>query len=139
MARSVRWVYSPQQGGRPIPEPVRLRLTARLRSHAEARFGGRYTRLDVRFRSQFCYVDLFVEPDKGGPGGDVPSEGQLEHLTAIPIHLCRLRYFGNEDRMSFAHFTYGAEQYVPAVFPNGEWQGLPEDALEISAMLHVQV
>lgn len=51
----------------------------------------------------------------------------------VPTHLCRLRYFSLDDRWSLAFYSYSQEKYEPAVFPSGEFQGTPEEALEASS------
>ncbi len=56
------WVRDPDSGGVKIPEGVKGRTKERILQHAEDHFAGKYTRLDVRFRGQFCYVDAFTEP-----------------------------------------------------------------------------
>jgi hypothetical protein len=135
------WVFDPDSGGRPIPEAVRQRTEERLRRYAEQHFAGRYTRLDIRFRGQFCYVDAFTEPEPPGPNWPPPDwpETREEYLTRLrntPTHLCRLRYFGgvgDEERWGFAFYTYSGERYELSVFPSGEFFGLPEEALRVSA------
>jgi hypothetical protein len=127
------WVFDPDSGGTPIPEPVRQRTEERLR-----RFAGRYTRLDVRFRGQFCYVDAYTEPEPptaSWPPPDWPEtrEAYLERLRATPTHLCRLRYFGDEEGWGFAFYTYSNERYELSVFPSGEFVGPPEEAFRAAA------
>jgi hypothetical protein len=56
MARKT-WVWSPDSGGVKIPEVVKRRTEARIRRYAEEHFAGKYTRLEIRFRGQFCYID----------------------------------------------------------------------------------
>jgi hypothetical protein len=51
---------------------------------------------------------------------------------AAPIHLCRLRYFG-EGRWGFAFFTYSNEKYELSVYPDGQFLGTPEEAFITSA------
>jgi hypothetical protein len=36
---------------------VNARTVARIEHFAAEHFAGRYTRLDIRFRGQFCYID----------------------------------------------------------------------------------
>lgn len=132
------WVFDPGSGGRPIPEPVKRRTEERIRRAAAQRFAGRYARLDVRFRGQFCYVDAYTEPDDLGPGWPPPDwpetrEQHLERLRNTPTHLCRLRYFGDEERWGFAFYTYSNERYELSVFPSGEFLGPPEEAFRVSA------
>ena len=59
---------------------------------------GAFTRLDIRFRGQFCYVDAYREPelrpDWPPPDWRESREEYAERLRNTPTHLCRLRYFG---------------------------------------------
>ena len=143
MARRGGWVWSPDRGGVRIPEPVQRRTEARLRRYAEEHFAGRYTRLEIRFRGQFCYIDAYTEPEEPGPNwppADWPEtrEEYLERLRTTPTHPCRLRYFGDEERWGFGFFAYSSEKYELSVFPSGEFFGPPEDAFEVSAQLYLR-
>jgi hypothetical protein len=134
-----QWVFDPGSGGVTIPEPVKRRTEARINRHAEQHVAGRYTRLAIRFRGQFCYVDAFTEPEPPTPDwppADWPEtrDEYMERLRNTPTHLCRLRYFGDEERWGFAFYTYSNERYELAVFPSGEFLGPPEDAFDVSAM-----
>jgi hypothetical protein len=142
VARRGTWVWSPDRGGVRIPEPVQRRTEARLRRYAEEHFAGRYTRLEIRFRGQFCYIDAYTEPEEPGPNwppADWPETRAeyLERLRTTPIHLCRLRYFGDEERWGFGFFAYSSEKYELSVFPSGEFFGPPEDAFQVSAQLYL--
>jgi len=133
------WVFDPDRGGKRIPEAVQSRTEARIRRYAEQHFAGRYTRLDIRFRGQFCYVDAYTEPEPLGPNWPPPDwpeshEAHIERLRNTPTHLCRLRYFGDEEGWGFAFYTYSNERYELAVFPWGEFLGPPEDAFHASAI-----
>ncbi|HEV8638652.1 MAG TPA: hypothetical protein VG370_30945 [Chloroflexota bacterium] len=134
-----QWVFDPGSGGVTIPEPVRRRTEARINRHAEQHFAGRYTRLEIRFRGPFCYVDAFTEPEPPTPDWPPPDwpetrDEYKERLRNTPTHLCRLRYFGDEERWGFAFYTYSNERYELAMFPSGEFLGPPEDAFDVSAM-----
>jgi hypothetical protein len=50
------------------------------------------------------------------------------------VHLCRLRYLGDEEAWSFAYYSYSSMQYEPSVFDSGSMQGTPEEAFEAGAM-----
>jgi hypothetical protein len=50
------------------------------------------------------------------------------------VHLCRLRYFGDEESWSMAFYTYSNEKYEPSFFNNGTFRGTPEEAFETSAV-----
>ena len=59
---------------------------------------------------------------------------RVERLRNTPIHLCRLRYLGDEDRWSFAMFGYSNEQYELTILPSGDFFGTPEEGLDIGAV-----
>jgi hypothetical protein len=61
----------------------------------------------------------------------------VERLRDTPIHLCRLRYRGDEEHWGFAFFAYSSEKYELSVFPSGQFFGKPEDAFEVSANVHL--
>ena len=132
-----RWVFDPDSGGKKIPENVKREVTQRIEKYAAEHYAGKYTRLDIRFRGQFCYVDAYTEPvvTDSWPPEDWPEsrEEYIERLRNTPTHLCRLRYFGN-DKWGFAFYTYSNEKYELSVFPNGEFFGKPEDAFAAAAM-----
>jgi hypothetical protein len=67
MPRQGTWEFGPNGGGKLVLQPVRKRTEARLRRYAEEHHSGRYTRLDIRFRAQFCYIDAYTEPVPPGP------------------------------------------------------------------------
>ncbi len=132
------WGYDPHSGGVKIPIPVRQRTEQRIRSYAEARYGGKFIRLDIRFRGPLCYIDVYTEPAKP-PASLLRALGEtreqyMERLRSTPLHLCRLRYFGHEARWSMAFYTYSNEKYVPCVFDNGDFHGTPEEAFETAAV-----
>ena len=134
------WVFDPDSGGKKIPEAVKSKVRQRIEGVAEKRFKGKYTRLDIRFKGQFCYIDVYQEPAvrKGRLPKDWPEtrEEFYERLRNSPTHLCRLRYFG-DDSWGYAFYTYSNETYQVSVFPNGEFKGKPEDAFLASAEVHL--
>lgn len=95
------WVRDPDSGGKKIPALVQADLIKRINQLAQVQYKSRYIRLDIRFRAQFCYIDAYTEPnlaeDWTPPGWDETREEALERLRNSPIHLCRLRYFGNDE------------------------------------------
>ncbi len=131
------WVFDPDSGGIKIPDSVKNDIVRRINNIAEQHFKGKYTRLDIRFKGQFCYIDAFQEPEvsEDWPPKDWPEtkEEYIERLRKTPTHLCRLRYFGN-DRWGFAFYTYSSEKYELSVFPDGEFLGKPEAAFMASAV-----
>lgn len=134
------WGFDPNSGGKKIPPIVQADIVKRINTVAEEQFHGHYTRLDIRFRGQFCYIDAFVEPkiSENWPPPDWPEtrEAYIERMRTTPVHLCRLRYFGN-DQWGFAFYTYSNEKYELSVFPDGEFFGKPEDAFVLSASLYL--
>ncbi len=140
MAAQKQWVYDPGSGGVKIPPKVQAVLERRIRQVAEERFQGRYTRLGIRFRSQFCYIDAYTEPVVSDtwppPDWDETRDEYLARLRNTPVHLCRLRYFGRED-WGFAFYAYSSEKYELSMFPTGEFTGQPEDAFIVSAELYL--
>jgi hypothetical protein len=134
------WVFDPDSGGQKIPDRVKVDVKRRIERVAEEHFKGQYTRLDIRFRGQFCYLDAYEEPevDPDWPPEDWPEtrEEYIERLRNTPVHLCRLRYFGG-DRWGFAFYTYSNEKYELAVYPDGDFLGKPEDAFMVSAQMYL--
>jgi hypothetical protein len=137
MVRKV-WVYDPHSGGVKIPEDVRERTHRRILAHAEKNYAGKYTRIDVRFRGALCYIDAYKEPyvapDFDPAVFGVSREEYLERQRNFPIHLCRLRYFGDENRWSMAFYTYSNEKYEPSYFDNGTFEGTPEEGFDTAAV-----
>jgi hypothetical protein len=129
-------VFDPQSGGRKIPPRVQEETRQRILAYAEKHYKGKYTRLDIRFRGVFCYIDAYTEPhvprDWPPKGVKASREEHIERLRNTPLHLCRLRYF-DQDRWSLAFYTYSHEKYEPCVFEDGGWFGTPEQGFKIGA------
>ncbi len=141
MARGT-WVFDPGSGGVKILDAVKKRTEASIRAYAKTHFDGKYTRLDIRFRGQFCYIDAYTEPEPLGEGWppahwEITREEYLEQLRNTPTHLCRLRYFGADDRWGFAFYTYSNEKYELSVYDTGEFTGRAEDAFGIAAAVYL--
>jgi hypothetical protein len=132
------WVYDPHSGGVKIPPTVRERTERRIRAYAAAHFAGKYTRLDIRFRGALCYIDAYTEPDE--PSAEFlqtlseTKKQYQERLRNMPIHLCRLRYFGDEEAWSLAFYTYSHSRYEPCRFMNGTFHGTPEQGFAVGAV-----
>jgi hypothetical protein len=128
----------PNAGGVKIPKAVQARTEQRILKYAEAHYAGKYIRLGIRFRAQFCYIDAYKEPfgvpDSLPPGFPGSREEYIEFRRNLPTHLCRLRYFGNEEAWGCAFYTYSHEKYELTVFPNGSFYGTPEEAFELSSV-----
>ena len=133
------WVYDPQSGGRKIPGSIKPRIHQRILAHAERHYAGKYNRIEILFRGKFCYIDAYREPFLPADYdpelyGDKSRDERIAELREFPTHLCRLRYFGDEDRWSMAFYTYSHEKYEPCIFDNGDWHGTPEEAFDTSAV-----
>ena len=98
--------------------------------------------IDVRFRGKFSYVDAYTEPyvskDYDPKLFGESREEHIERLRDTPTHLCRLRYFGDENRWSMAFYTYSHEKYEPCFFNTGSWHGTPEEAFDTSAVYLIE-
>lgn len=107
-------------------------------NYAKTHYAGKYTRIDIRFKARFCYIDAFQEPYV--PDDYDPSllnetrEEYFERLTNTPIHLCRLRYMGDEERWTMAVYSYSHMRYEPSVFDNGDFYGTLEEAFQASSV-----
>lgn len=137
-----QWVFDPNSGGVKINEAAKKRIEKRILQYAEANLSGRYTRLDIRFRGHFCYVDAYTEPVPPGPNwppADWPEsrEEYMERLRNIPVHLVRLRYFGDDEKWGLAFCSYANDKYELSVFPTGEFRGSIELALQTAADFHL--
>lgn len=132
------WMQNPHSGGVKIPEDVQERTRKRIEKYAAKNYAGRYTRLDIRFRGACCYIDAYQEPDEP-PRSLLKNTGETREeycrrLSETPTHLCRLRYFGNDQEWSLAFYTYSNEKYAPCVFANGSFYGTPEEGFAIGAI-----
>ncbi len=135
-AEMAPWVFDPHSGGVKIPENLKEQTKRRILAHAEKRYAGRYTRLDIRFKGALCYVDAFKEPETRGSVWKVTGEAReqyIERMRNTPTHLCRLRHLG-QARWSVAFYTYSHERYEPALFGSGEMIGTPEEGLDVGAV-----
>ena len=131
----------PHSGGLKISQLVQERTRQRIETYAKRKYRGRFTRLEVRFRGPLCYIDAYKEPSitPGWPpeGWHTTRQQMVERLRKTPKHLCRLRYFGDEDAWSLAFYTYSNETYRPSVFRTGSFFGTPEEAFDVGA-IHLQ-
>jgi len=131
------WVLDPHSGGTKISPATQAATRRRIVAHAERRYAGRYTRIELRFKGTFCYIDAYQEPsvanDFPPKGWPESREQHLERLRNTPTHLCRLRHF-SPDRWSVAFFTYSHETYQPAMFRSGQFFGTPEEGFDVGAV-----
>ena len=128
------WAVDPHTGGIKILPLVQEQTRQRIEAYARQHYAGRFLRLDIRFRGPCCYIDAYREPvvPPGWPPNDwnMTRQEYLERLRNTPVHLCRLRYFG-QDRWSLAFYTYSNEKYMPCTFRNGSFWGTPEEGFEV--------
>ena len=133
------WVFSPNSGGKKIPDLVRIDVEKRINDVAEQQLKGKFIRLELSFKGQFCYIDAFTEPAVDENWNEEllqeTREEHIERLRNSPLHLCRLRYF-DKDKWGFAFYNYSNEKYELAAYPDGEFFGKPEDAFLASAVFY---
>jgi len=139
---SATWQRDPDSGGVKINDSVKSQVKQRIITFAEAHLAGRYTKLDIRFRDKFCYVDAYTEPEEPvieewPPDFPETREQHMERMRNTPIHLCRLRYFGDQGEWGLAFYSYAHNKYETSVFPNGKFFGTLETAVETAADFHL--
>jgi len=105
-----------------IPEAVQWRTKSRILDYAAKECAGKFARIDVRFRGDQCYIDVYSAPE------------DVERNT--PTHLCRLRYHGHADRWGFFFYTYAHEKYERSFLITGDHLGTPEEAFETATMFY---
>ena len=64
MSAQKQWVFDPDAAGVKIPERIKREVQRRVETVAEKHLTGKYTRLGIHFRGQFCYIDAYREPPK---------------------------------------------------------------------------
>jgi hypothetical protein len=99
-----------------VPDTIKTTLGDRLEVHRAARWP-QLTRLLVRFRSEFAYIDADED-------GDIWP-------------LCRLRYTGTPDRWGFAIHLASRDGYEESLLPNGQPAGTPEQAIDCACGLYL--
>jgi hypothetical protein len=99
------------------PASTKTSLGQRLSERARTRWPT-LTRIEVRFRGQFAYVDGHL------PDGEV-------------LPLCRLRYRGSASTWGFAIYLASKDGYEDSILPNGQLAGSPEDALDCACGLYL--
>ena len=130
------WMRTKPRSAPKLTENIRHETKARLLAHAEKHYAGKYTRLDIRFRGAFCYIDAYQEPAKNlrpVPGSGETLAEYRERLRNTPTHLCRLEYHGH-NRWTLGFFTYSNMKYERCVFHSGRFHGTPEEGLDAGAM-----
>ena len=131
----------PDENGVKVPDRVKERVRRRVEAFAAEHYAGKYSRLDLRFRGAFCYIDAYQEPQPGSYleylRGRVSEEEYYEQMRRTPIHLCRLRYFGNEDQWSLAFYKYSDQKYELSIFNTGSFYGTPEEGFDTAAMVYL--
>jgi len=130
------WMLSTRSSGPKLTDNIRHETTRRLLAHAEKHYAGLYTRLDIRYRGAFCYVDAYQEPPKNlkpVPGSGETREQFRERLRTTPTHLCRLGYCGR-DQWTLGFFVYSNMKYEKSMFPSARFHGTPEEGLDVGAV-----
>ena len=131
------WMRDPHAGGTKVSPLLQKTVEQRIKSYAEQMYAGKFLRLDVRFRGQFCYIDAFSEPYVYEPHNEEllgPKDEYIERMRTTPTHLVRLRFLGDMEAWSVAFFKYSDMKYEPCLFDGGGWTGTLEQAFEIGAV-----
>ncbi len=102
------WVYDPHSGGAKIPPKKHYEVNSRIITYAKT-IAPNIT-IDVKFRAQFCYV------------------GTKENDIVMPV--CRIRFLGNLEILSFALYVYSSDRYQPCLLLDGNATGNLESILE---------
>jgi hypothetical protein len=131
-------MLSPHAGGSRIPPSLQEETRQRILKHAESHYAGRFTRLDIRFRGAFCYIDAYMEPEPPTKRL-LDSLGETEaqyyaRLRDTPTHLCRLRYFAGQDRWSIAFYTTVTNATSLPSFRAENGSGTPEEGFDLGAV-----
>ncbi len=130
-------MHDPHSGGAKITPQTQKIVTQRIQQHAQQQYAGKFIRIDLRFKAQFCYVDAYTEPQIHEPHNEElfgPKEEHAERLRNTPTHLVRLRFLGNMEAWSVAFFKYSDMKYEPCLFDNGSWTGTLEEAFDSGAV-----
>jgi len=80
------------------------------------------------------YQEPYIPDDYDPSLLNETREEYCERLRNTPVHLCRLRYMGDEERWSMAFYTYSQMKYEPSIFDNGGFYGTPEEAFQTSSV-----
>jgi len=118
-----------------IPEEARRQLRDRLETHVRTAWNERCARVNVRFRSEYAYVDAVESDPWISPS---VSEQEAEQIRQTPTKLCRLTWTGNPDSWSFAFYKYSNERYEPSISLDGSFMGSPEACFDTAAQLYLQ-
>ncbi len=132
------WNFDPNAKGNKIPQQLKTLIQARVCKHAASTCAGRYERLELRFRGEFCYIDAYREPDEPSPElltitGESATQYR-ERLTNSPIHLCRVRYYGDMESWGLAFYKYSSNGYELCMFPSGKFRGTLEAAFDVGSV-----
>jgi hypothetical protein len=103
-----------QSGGVKISPKFQLIINEQAIAYAATRPWRAEFQLQLRFKSQFCYLGASKKNEDAFPLG-------------------RLRYF-DSNKWSLAFYKYSNEKYEPCLFPSGEWFGTFEQSIAICEM-----
>jgi hypothetical protein len=58
---TAQWSFQPHSGGRPIPARTQHVIRSRICDYANAHYMGRFDKLAIDFKRQFCYLAFYRE------------------------------------------------------------------------------
>jgi len=104
------WQYNPHAGGKKIDKKHHEIIRNRIISYAKSKYRNSFDEMEVKFRGQFCYINITSDSDQFMP-------------------FARMRFFSMET-WSIAIFLYSNETYEPGFFDNGEELGTIEECVD---------
>jgi hypothetical protein len=132
------WGKKQNPEGVEIPAGIQEQIRRRIIEHAEKNYKGRFTNIDIRFRGQFCYIDVYTEPNVSENFNEKlykeTRQEHIERLKNLPTHLWRLTYSGDENKWSLAFYKYSNGDYKQHNSKNDTICGTPEEKFDIGAV-----
>lgn len=105
------WVRDVHSNGEKIPPSEYENIRKQVKAYAAKKSWKSSYELQLRFKSQFCYVDA-LEKD-----GTVSPLGRLRYL--------------DKNKWSVAFFTYSNDRYEPCALANGNLEGTLKECLKV--------
>jgi hypothetical protein len=118
-----------------IPEHARHTLENRLETHARTAWTERCAGVNVRFREQYAYVEVFDSDPWIMPGS---TTDEKEQIRQTPVKMCRLEWTGDMDSWEFAFHKYSDGRYEPSMVFDGSSSNSPEACFDCAAQIYLR-
>jgi len=118
-----------------IPEHVRHALEDRLEMHARTAGSERCASVNIRFRGQYAYVDVFDSDPWIMPGS---TKEEQEQVRQTPVKMCRLGWTGDMESWEFAFYKYSDGRYEPSMLFDGSSSSSPEACFDCAAQIYLR-